>query len=124
VNAIKWNTLNDPVVMDTCNYYRGLLAFRKAHPSLRLATRDQVLETVTPIYLDNPHAVAFGIRGSNDTPMIAIFNSSIHSQPISLPTGKWGVCIRSDRAGIDPITIVEGTVSAEAISALVLVKLS
>ena len=123
VNAIKWDTLNDPVVAHTCNYYRGMLAFRKAHPSLRLTTREAVLEAVTPIRLDNPYAVAFGIRGENDVPMIAVFNSGLHSQPITLPAGKWGVCINAETAGTEILEVLEGTASAEGLSALVLVKI-
>jgi len=124
VNAIKWDTLNDPVVMNTCNYYRGLLAFRKAHPSLRLTDRESVLEAVTPIHLDNSHAVAFGIRAAGDVPMIAIFNAGIHSQTVTLPAGKWGICINADKAGTEALAQVEGTVSVEAISPMVLVKLA
>ena len=124
VNAIKWDALNDPVVMKNCNYYRGLLAFRKAHPSLRLTSREAVMDTVTPIHLENPHAVAFGIRGNGDVPMIAVFNSGIHSQPVNLPAGKWGICINADQAGTEILETVEGSVSVEAISAMVLVKLA
>ncbi len=124
VNAIKWDTLNDPIVMKTCKYYRGLLAFRKAHPSLRLTSREEVMDTVTPIHLENPHAVAFGIRGSDDVPMIAVFNAGIHSQAVTLPAGKWGICINADQAGIEVLEAVEDSVSVEATSAMVLVKLA
>ena len=124
VNAIKWDALNDPTVMKNCNYYRGLLAFRKAHPSLRLTSREAVMDTVTPIHLDNPHAVAFGIRGTGDVPMIAVFNSGIHSQAVNLPAGKWGVCIHADKAGTEVLETLENSVIVEAISAMVLVKLA
>ena len=124
VNAIKWNTLNDPTVAHTCDYYRGMLAFRKAHPSLRLTERSEVLETVTPIHLDNPYAVAFGIRNEKDVPMIAVFNAGLHSQAVTLPAGKWGVCINADKAGTEVLQVLEGTASAEGLSALVLVKLA
>ena len=124
VNAIKWDTLNDPTVMKTCDYYRGLLAFRKAHPALRLTTREEATAAVTPILLENPHAVAFGIRANGDVPMIAVFNAGIHSQAVTLPAGKWGVCIDADKAGTEVLKTVEGTVSVEAISAMVLVKLA
>ena len=124
VNAIKWNTLNDPTVAHTCDYYRGMLAFRKAHPSLRLTERAEVLETVTPIHLDNPYAVAFGIRNEKDVPMIAVFNAGLHSQTVTLPAGKWGVCINADKAGTEVLQVLEGTASAEGLSALVLVKLA
>ena len=56
--------------------------------------------------------------------MIAIFNAGIHSQTVTLPAGKWGICINADKAGTEALAQVEGTVSVEAISPMVLVKLA
>ena len=121
VNAIRWDTLKDPVVQETFRYYQGLIAFRKAHPSLRLTTRQESVARITPVNLDNKHAVAFMIRGENEQ-IIALFNAGIHSQTAILPEGKWAVCIRGNKAGTDAMEIVERSATAEAISALVLVK--
>ena len=121
VNAIRWDRLNEATVQDTYHYYQGLIAFRKAHPSLRLTDRKAVAAAVTPAKLENPHAVAFTIRAENEE-IIALFNASIHSQSIVLPEGKWAVCIQGSKAGTEVLQIAEKSVTAEAISALVLVK--
>ncbi len=36
VNSIKWDTLEDETYQNVYNYYKGLIAFRKAHAALRL----------------------------------------------------------------------------------------
>ena len=121
VNAIRWDRMNEPLVMQTYRYYQGLIAFRKAHKCLRNVTREAVLRTVTPVELNNPHAVAFHLKDDTEE-IIAVFNASIHSQPIILPGGKWDICVNGKHAGTASLQTVENTVSAEAISALVLVK--
>ena len=54
--------------------------------------------------------------------MIAIFNSGLHSQSLPLPEGKWGICIHAENAGTEILKTVEGTATAEGLSALVLIK--
>ena len=40
VNSIKWDTLSDAAYADAADYYAGLIAFRKAHPALRMTTAE------------------------------------------------------------------------------------
>lgn len=122
VNSIKWDHLDDPDVMNTYRYYQGLLAFRKAHSTLRLETRERVLETVTPIHCEGPHVVAFGIGSKGAHQMIAIFNAGTYGVTVPLPAGKWDICVNADHAGTVSLGTVEGNAAAEGISALILVK--
>lgn len=122
VNSIKWDLLNHPDCMATYRYYQGLIRLRKAYPELRLTTRGAVLEQVVPIPCDNPHAIAFGIGSGNTPRMISVFNAGIHSQSIPLPEGKWDVVVNAYHAGTDVLATVETKASAEALSAMILVK--
>ena len=122
VNSIKWNTLDENDVMDTYNYYRGLLKLRKAHDELRLSTREEVLETVKPLPVDNPHVVAFGIGKKGDTQMISIFNGGFDPVDLHLPQGKWDVVVNAEKAGVSPIENLEQNIHVEGISAMILVK--
>ena len=122
VNSIKWNTLDENDVMDTYNYYRGLLKLRKAHDELRLATREEVLETVKPLPVDNPHVVAFGIGKKGDTQMISIFNGGYDPVDLHLPQGKWDLVVNAEKAGVNPIETLEHNIHVEGISAMILVK--
>ena len=122
VNSIKWNTLDQKDVMDTYHYYRGLLKLRKAHDELRLSTREEVLETVKPLPVDNPHVVAFGIGKKGDTQMISIFNGGFDPVDLRLPQGKWDVVVNAEKAGFTPIETLEQNIHVEGISAMILVK--
>ena len=43
VNSIKWDTLEDETYQNVYNYYKGLIAFRKAHAALRLTNANDVV---------------------------------------------------------------------------------
>ena len=122
VNSIKWNWLDDADSMNTYHYYRGLLKLRKAYDILRLATREEVLETVMPLHVDNPHVVAFGIGKKGETQMISIFNASSDAIDLHLPEGKWDVLVNAEKAGVTPIETLEHNIHVEPISAMILVK--
>ena len=122
VNSLKWNDLGKEEYQKTYAYYKGLIAFRKAHPSLRLTTRDQVWSTVHPISCANPHTVAFLIDGNEDERIFAAFNADTHGISLSLPEGKWKVCIRDDKAETEPMTELGGSVTVSPISAMVLTQ--
>ena len=122
VNSIKWNTLDEKDVMNTCRYYRGLLKLRKSQEQLRLATREEVLETVKPLHVDNPHVVAFGIGKKTGSQMLSIFNGGFDPIDLHLPEGRWDVLVNAETAGIEPIETLEQRIRVEPISAMILVK--
>ncbi|MBQ8834675.1 MAG: type I pullulanase [Oscillospiraceae bacterium] len=122
VNSIKWNDLDKEEYAKTLSYYKGLIAFRKAHPSLRLLNRDDVWRTIHPVPSGNPHMVAFLIDGDEDQRIFAAFNADTHGVSITLPEGKWDVCIRDDAAGTEPLANLGGSVTVSPISALVLTQ--
>ena len=126
VNSIKWNLLNFPEYQDMISYYRGLIRFRKAHPVLRLTSAYEVLSHVVPVYCEHPHVGAFHIDGSipgeSAGELFLIFSAAETAESVSLPNGRWNVCINRDHAGTDSIETVEGTVTLPPISAMVLIK--
>ena len=126
VNSMKWNDLNESEVMNTYNYYKGLIAFRKAHPALRLTTAEDVNATVTPIEHDNSRVLCFqiagGINGETAESMYVIFNADSAAADVTLPEGNWNIYVNGEKAGTEVLGSVEGTVTVEGISAMVLVK--
>lgn len=121
VNAIKWEDLDKKEVATTVAYYRGLIAFRKAHPALRLATREQVAQKVYPIPCSHERVVAFHIDEGADE-LYVLFNADTAQISHTLPEGPWNVNIREDQAGTDALEIVSGNVTIPPISALVLTR--
>lgn len=122
VNAIRWDHLKKPFAQETYRYYQGLLSLRKANGMFRMSTREQVLEKITPFHTRHPQIVAFGMGKLGKEQMIAIFNGSFETETLSLPEGKWGVLVNAEQAGTEVLEIVENHITAEPISALILVK--
>lgn len=126
VNSIKWNLLDEKEYMDTLEYYKGLIRFRKAHPILRMTSVVDILSNLIPVHCDDPHVGAFRIRGDVSgepaSELFLVFSASDQAYQVTLPEGKWHVCINGEFAGTESIRIAEGSVSVAPLSAMVLVK--
>ncbi len=119
VNAIRWEDLDRPEYRQCAEFYRGLIAFRRAHPCLRLATREAVTRAVHPVHCDSPHTVAFRIDGGSEELFIA-FSADTQSVVLPLPEGRWDVNIRELTAGTEALGDAGGTVAVAPISMVAL----
>lgn len=126
VNSIKWDTLEDEAYQNVYNYYKGLIAFRKAHAALRLTNAADVNANITSVDGLDENVLAFqingGVNGETSDGIFVIFNPNSAETSVTLPDGVWDVCVNADHAGTDALTTVAGSVSVEPISAMVLVK--
>ena len=123
INSIKWADLHKPEYAANVDYYRGLIAFRKAHPTLRLTTYEAVQEQVHAMEGLEPNVVGFHLRGSSDDPaaaIIVLYNPNRTPTTVQLPQGRWNVCITDQTAGTAPLLTIEGGVSVAPISTTVL----
>ena len=123
INSIKWADLHKPEYAANADYYRGLIAFRKAHPTLRLTTDEAVREQIHALEGLEPNVVGFHLRGSADDPaaaIIVLYNPNRTPTTVELPKGRWNVCVSDQTAGTEPLLTIEGGVSVAPISATVL----
>ena len=126
VNSIKWDLLDQRVYRDTYAYYQGLIAFRKAHPVLRLTSSYDILSHVLPVHCDHPQVGAFHLNG--DVPgepadeLFIVFSAAETAEVIPLPEGQWKLCISGEMAGTSSMATVEGQLVIPPVSAMVLVK--
>ena len=126
VNSIKWDDLNDPDYMNVYEYYKGLIAFRQAHPALRLTDADTVNSAVVPV--DGlPDGVAAysikgGVNGETSEGIFCAFNATGAAQSVTLPEGNWDICVNADKAGTDALGTAQGAVELPARTAMILVK--
>lgn len=123
VNSIKWDDLSRKEYADVCEYYKGLIAFRKAHPALRR------MESAEDLYdfsvRTKRSATACRIApcaGESSDGIFVIYNASDTEEKIKLPKGKWRICVKGNRAGCESLGEVSDSVTAERMSATVLVK--
>ena len=126
VNSIKWNTLNTPAYQETFEYYKGLIAFRKAHPALRMTSDYDILSNMIPVHCSHAHVGAFRIRerldnGQNNE-LFMVFSASKNAETLPLPEGKWEIHVNDQKAGTQSLGTVEGTLHIPPICGMVLVR--
>ena len=121
VNSLKWDTLDLPEYQRVLAYYKGLIAFRKAHPGLRLATREDVAHCVHCVPCDSERCAAFHIA-EEENELLVIFNADKKPVSLSLPEGDWDVNIHWDHAGTKVLASVSGHAEVPPISAMALTR--
>jgi pullulanase len=125
VNSIKWDTKEtNRVVFD---YYKGLIAFRKAHGALRMTTTEEIQNNLTFLEGLQENVVGYTIdhspNGEIAKSICIIYNANNTSTSVSVPEGSWNIYVKGDQAGTEIIeTIQGGNITVDPISALVLVK--
>ena len=125
-NSIKWDTLDDANTADMLEYYKGLIAFRAAHPALRMTTTEDIEANLAFMEVEQKNVVAYTIanspNGEKAKNILVAYNGNEEAVDITLPEGKWNVYINGEKAGTEVLETVEGTVSVPGISAVVLVQ--
>ncbi len=120
VNSLKWNSRATNIV--SVNYYKALLAIRKAHPAFRMDTAAAVKANLKFLNVDEP-MIAYSLDGKavGDTwnTIVVAHNPSTSARTITLPSsGDWNVVVTGSRASEATITTLKGvtTVSVPALS--------
>lgn len=95
-------------------YYKGLIAFRKAHKGLRLAKTEEVQKALHFVDGLPENVVAFTIKTEDET-LLVIYNANKKSVKIDLPEkAEWQVCIDNDKASVEPLrTLTKRTSKVE-----------
>ena len=123
-NSIKWS--NKASVMDTYEYYKGLIAFRKAHSALRMATTADIQNNLVFMGGLDANVVGYTIannaNGDTAEKITVILNGNENAVNVTLPAGTWEICVNDKAAGTASVGTAEGTVSVAGISAMVLVQ--
>ena len=120
-NAIRWDKLSETDYSKTVEYYRGLIAFRKAHGSLHLRNRSEVVNTVQPIPNRNPYVVIYRVL-DDEQDIFFIFNAGADAVSVKLPSGNWDLMIHDDMAGTNVLGEKDTVIEAAPISASVLTQ--
>lgn len=126
VNAIKWDTLDEDAYKNMYEYYKGLIAFRKAHAGFSMTSSAEV-EKYLEFSENTPNAVtAFNISGAykkeKSKGIYVIYNPASVEAEVTLPSGEWNIYVNGDRAGTESLGTAKEKVTVSAASAMVLVK--
>ena len=125
VNSLKWDDLNQAEYQSVFSYYQGLIAFRAAHPALRMTSAEEISQQITKL-----EGLEFGITGFHIAPgsngeeneFVVIFNPKTSAITVDLPRGEWEIYISGQTAGTEVLGTAKGGVEVEPISAMVLVR--
>lgn len=123
VNNIDWNRKSE--YKDVFNYYKGLIAFRKAHKSLRFTKTEQIAANLKFMDCSEPNMVAYTVSASedgDDKDILVVYNANRDFAALTLPEGEWDVCINGEKAGTDVLETISGVCAVAGISVLAAVK--
>ena len=123
INHLDWNNLECyPQVME---YYKGLIAMRKAHPAFHMGSADMVRRNLDFLPTQNC-LVAYHINGRNVPgeqwgDIYVAFNAHKRARTIEIPEGTYTVVCRNIKCDQAGLTVVKGgKVTIPAQSALIL----
>ena len=127
INKLTWADLEDEAYQQVFEYYKGLIAFRKAHGALRLGAAEDVAAHVSVMNGLDANVIGFdvtgGVNGETAEEMVLIFNANETATTVTLPEGSWNVYINDEKAGTEALsTVKDGKADVAPISAMVLVK--
>ena len=123
VNSFKWAELRNELNAASYNYYKGLIAFRKAHPALRMTEQAEILSAMSALETGSDNVIAILNKGGKveNAEILTVINAGTDTT-VTLPEGQWNVYVNATTAGTEIIETVEGTVSVAGTSAMILVK--
>ena len=116
-NSLKYDRLSK--YKDLYEFYRGLIAFRKAHKGFWFKTKEEVQNGIRFIDGLPKNVVAFTVAAEEEL-LFAAYNANPESVVIELPQCKeWKICIDGNKASDKAIRIVEDShVEIQGISCL------
>lgn len=125
INAIDWK--RKVAHREVFDYYRGLIALRKAHPALRMTNAAAIRKNLAFLPMPAEHMVGYCINGTEvgDSAewLVVLFNANAAAQTVDLPESGWKVVVDATRAGTKTLRTLKGSrVEIAPRSALVLVR--
>jgi pullulanase len=101
INRIDWGRKRKhrPVF----EYYRGLIALRRAHPALRMPSAALIRKHLRFLPMPRPGMVGFVIsghaHGDSSRRLAVVYNATKAAVEVLLPEGPWGILADGSRAG-------------------------
>jgi pullulanase len=108
------------------DYYKGLIAIRKAHRAFRLSEARDVREALKFMPDDQlpQSTVAYTLDGSRVGDawkrIVVVFHGSRATQEMKLPAGTWQIAANNAKASLSSLGAVSGTLKLEPLSAYIL----
>jgi pullulanase len=122
VNALDWSRKSKYVAV--FEYYKGLIALRKAHPAFRMPETALIQKHLNFTDTNDQHLVSFTLNknanGDSWKMILVAYNGSSSSRTLTLPEGQWTQVVNENSILAEGIRKVNGTLNLPGISAAVL----
>lgn len=127
INAISWDCLQDADCREMRDYYKGLIAFRKNHPALRMKDIREIRERIDFYGIQKGEETVClidcsGMDEETAVQLCLIFNPENEEKEICLPEGTWEIHVSNNRAGIKSLGEVSEKVKISPISCMFLIR--
>lgn len=125
INAIDWTLKSRNAAQ--FDYYRNLIALRKAHPAFRMTTAEDIARNIVFDKVTTPNVISYSIRnnanGDEWKEIKIVFNGSDTPFAAKIPRGDWTVIARDGELNPEGLGNSRGgTVMVEPVSALILAR--
>ncbi len=125
INAIDWTLKNKNA--GQFEYYKELIALRKAHPAFRMTTAEDVAKNIVFDKIKSPNVISYSIKnnanGDEWKEIKLVFNGSDTPFVAKIPKGDWTVIARDGKIKADGMGSSRGgSVVVEPTSALILAR--
>lgn len=123
INAINWELKGEN--RDLFDYYKGMIALRKAHPAFRLGSAELVRNHLEFIDVEGSNLIAFRLKdsagGDSWREIVVAFNARGEAAEISVPEAEYTIVCYNGKVNEDGIKSVKGTkVEVPSESALIM----
>jgi pullulanase len=123
INQIDWS--RKVAYNDVFQYYKGLIALRKAHPSFRLPSTQLIQKHLRFAKTDDPLLIAYtlsGVKGDSWKEVVILLNGDKEAKPYRLPVGNWTLACDGSTISEKGLRQQTGTVSIPPTTAYILFK--
>jgi len=111
VNRIDWNLKSSQ--QDIFNYYKGLIALRKAHSAFRMPTQEMVQQHLKFFNMNTPNVVAYMLTNHvNDEiwkDILVIYNGNRKPVSVEIPAGEWTLVCHDGQINLSGLSLVTST---------------
>ena len=125
INQIDWSRKTR--YLPVFNYYKQLIALRKAHPAFRMPSTEMIQQHLFFTETNDPSVIAYQLTGNANGDswgtILLIFNGSKDAKAVSIPAGSWTLAADGDKideAGISQVS--SSMVSVPGTTAYILYK--
>lgn len=125
INAIDWDLKSANA--EQFEYYRQLIALRKAHPAFRMTTAADIARNLVFDKEKRTNVVSYSLRnhanGDKWSEIKLVFNGNSESVDVKIPKGEWLIIAQDGTLNAEGLgTAKGGTMTVPAYSALILAK--